>query len=52
MSKTDENLKLALIASAFDSLDKAHVKRAAGVVEKEVFSPWLTLGKWRLGGRK
>jgi acetyl-CoA carboxylase biotin carboxylase subunit len=50
--KTDENLKLALIASAFDSLDKTHVRRAGETEEKEVFSPWLTLGKWRLGGRK
>jgi acetyl-CoA carboxylase biotin carboxylase subunit len=50
--KTDENLKLALIASAFDSLDKTHVRRAGEAVEKEAFSPWLTLGKWRLGERK
>jgi len=50
--KTDGNVKLALIASAFDSLDKTHVRRATEAVGKEVISPWLTLGKWRLGGRK
>jgi acetyl-CoA carboxylase biotin carboxylase subunit len=50
--KTDENLKLALIASAFNSLDKTPVRKAGEAAEKEAFSPWLTLGKWRLGGRK
>jgi acetyl/propionyl-CoA carboxylase alpha subunit len=50
--KTDENLRLALIASAFNSLDKTPVRKAGEAAEKDVFSPWLTLGKWRLGGRK
>jgi acetyl-CoA carboxylase biotin carboxylase subunit len=50
--KTDENLKLALIASAFDNLDKTDIRKTGEAVRKEVFSPWLTLGRWRFGGRK
>ena len=50
--KTAENLRMALIASAFDSLNKTHLRKGVEAVQKEVFSPWQTLGKWRLGGRK
>jgi acetyl-CoA carboxylase biotin carboxylase subunit len=50
--KTNEEVKLALIAAAFDSLDKARIRGAAEAAGKEVVSPWLTLGKWRLGGEK
>jgi len=48
--KTEENLRLALIASAFDSLNQASAGKGTAV-QKEVFSPWKTLGRWRLGGK-
>lgn len=50
--KTEENLRLALIASAFDSFNKTYTGKSAGPAQKEIFSPWLSLGKWRLGGGK
>lgn len=49
--KTEEDMKVALLASAFTDLEKT-VHKVAGVVEdKNVFSPWLSLGKWRIGGK-
>ncbi len=52
--KTEEGLTLALIASAFDNLNKTHAGPGVnrGAVRKETFSPWQSLGKWRLGGKK
>ena len=52
--KTEEGLALALIASAFDNLNKTHAGPGVnrGAVRKETFSPWQSLGKWRLGGKK
>jgi acetyl-CoA carboxylase biotin carboxylase subunit len=49
--KTEENLKLALIASAFDSLNQTSAGKGAATMQKEASSPWQTLGKWRLGGK-
>jgi acetyl-CoA carboxylase biotin carboxylase subunit len=50
--KTEENLKIALIATAFNSLNQAE-RRAGGIgPQKETFSPWQTLGKWRIGGKE
>jgi acetyl-CoA carboxylase biotin carboxylase subunit len=53
-TKKEEGLKLALIASAFDNFTKTYA--ATGVnrkdAQKETFSPWHSLGNWRLGGRK
>jgi acetyl-CoA carboxylase biotin carboxylase subunit len=49
--KIEENLRLALIASAFDSLNQASAAKGAATVQKEVSSPWQTLGRWRLGGK-
>jgi len=52
--KTEEGSTLALIASAFDNFNQSYA--APGVnrrgAQKEVFSPWQSLGKWRLGGKK
>jgi len=51
---TEENLKLALIASAFDNYDKAYAGKSVGAAQKdkEIYSPWQSLGKWRLGRGK
>jgi acetyl-CoA carboxylase biotin carboxylase subunit len=53
-AKTEESLTLALIASAFDNLNQTYAAPGVnrGATQKEVFSPWKSLGKWRLGGRK
>ncbi len=49
--KTEEDMKVALMASAFTDLERT-VPAAAGFIEhKNVFSPWLSLGKWRIGGK-
>jgi len=49
--KTEEDMKVALMAAAFTDLERT-VPTAAGFVEqKNVFSPWLSLGKWRIGGK-
>jgi acetyl-CoA carboxylase biotin carboxylase subunit len=48
--KTEEKLKLALVASAFDSFNKTYAAKGGGALPKEAFSPWQSLGKWRIGG--
>jgi acetyl-CoA carboxylase biotin carboxylase subunit len=49
--KTEESLRLALIASAFDSLNQTSAGKGAAPMQREVSSPWQTLGRWRLGGK-
>lgn len=49
--KTEEDLKLALLASAFADYEKTYTRRDSVQEQKEIFSPWLTLGKWRIGGK-
>ncbi len=49
--KAEEEKKIALMASAFAELEKASLGKMAAVEKREVFSPWLTLGKWRIGGK-
>ena len=51
-AKTEESLRLALIASAFDNFNKAYSRVNKEAVRKEVYSPWQALGRWRIGGRK
>jgi acetyl-CoA carboxylase biotin carboxylase subunit len=52
--KTEDSLTLVLIASAFDNFNQTYAAPGVnkGDAQKEVFSPWQSLGKWRLGGRK
>lgn len=47
--KDSEGVKLALIASAFDA---SFMKKGISADQKEIYSPWKTLGKWRIGGGK
>jgi acetyl-CoA carboxylase biotin carboxylase subunit len=49
--KAEENQKLALLASAFDSYSQTYTGKGGVAVEKEIFSPWKSLGKWRIGGK-
>jgi acetyl-CoA carboxylase biotin carboxylase subunit len=51
-TKTEESLRLALIASAFDNFSQAYSSMNKGIVRKEVYSPWQALGRWRIGGEK
>ncbi len=49
--KTEENLQVALIASAFDVLSNLQPRKGGESLAKEMFSPWQSLGKWRIGGK-
>jgi len=49
--KTEENLKVVLIASAFDSLSSPQTQKGEKIIKKEIYSPWQSLGKWRIGGK-
>jgi acetyl-CoA carboxylase biotin carboxylase subunit len=49
--KTEKNLEVALIASAFDSLNSTQPRKGEETLQKEMFSPWQSLGKWRIGGK-
>ncbi len=49
--KDEENLKLALLASAFADSEKTIGAKSVTVDKKEAYSPWLALGKWRIGGK-
>jgi len=51
-TKTEESLRLALVASAFDNFSQAYSSVNKGAVRKEVYSPWQALGRWRIGGEK
>lgn len=47
----EEKLKLALAAAAFDDFSRSQIAEPVPAQAKEVFSPWQTLGKWRIGGK-
>ncbi len=42
--------KLALLAAAFDSMDRTHASADLPGGKKTDFSPWQSLGKWSIGG--
>ncbi|MFW6129360.1 MAG: acetyl-CoA carboxylase biotin carboxylase subunit [Candidatus Aminicenantaceae bacterium] len=46
----NENKKIALLASALDSMRIGYTLKENKIQEKDSYSPWRTLGKWRLGG--
>ena len=48
---TDEKQRMAVLAAAFDSMQRTAPARGLGGVKKEHYSPWISLGKWRLGGK-
>lgn len=48
---SEEKQKLALLAAAFDSLHGTTSGKGFQTTKKEIYSPWLSLGKWRLGGK-
>ena len=49
--KTEENMKVALLASAFTEMERTAPTTTGVVEQKNVFSPWLSLGKWSIGGK-
>jgi acetyl-CoA carboxylase biotin carboxylase subunit len=49
--KTDEHLRVVLMASAFDSLNSTQAQKGEKITPKEIYSPWQSLGKWRIGGK-
>ena len=50
--KPDELVDMALLAAAFDSHYKGFTGTAAALPTHEVPSPWMSLGKWRIGEGK
>ena len=44
-----EGLTLALAAAALDELSPSLQPRKTGALKKEVYSPWQTIGRWRIG---
>lgn len=45
----EELLRVALAAAAFDEFHRGQIVEPTAAQQKEVTSPWLTLGKWRIG---
>lgn len=50
--KTEDKQKLVALASAFDSSFNTPFRKEDATPEKVFYSPWETLGKWRLGEEK
>ena len=50
--KSEDLEKLALIAASFDSLNGSFGRAGPSAELKSEYSPWLSLGKWRIGGGK
>jgi acetyl-CoA carboxylase biotin carboxylase subunit len=48
---SEESQRMALLAAAFDSMQGISSGAGSRAAKKEVYSPWLSLGKWRLGGK-
>jgi len=48
---SEKKQKMALLAAAFDSLHRTTSGKKFQMTQKEIYSPWLSLGKWRLGGK-
>jgi acetyl-CoA carboxylase biotin carboxylase subunit len=48
-SGSEENRKIVAIAAAYDSLQNVHIRTGKHGEQELETSPWLTLGKWRMG---
>jgi acetyl-CoA carboxylase biotin carboxylase subunit len=48
--KPEDLEKMALLVAAFDSLNGSYGRSGPSAQLKSVYSPWLSLGKWRIGG--
>ncbi len=48
--KPEDLEKMALLVAAFDSLNGSYGRSEPSAQLKSVYSPWLSLGKWRIGG--
>jgi acetyl-CoA carboxylase biotin carboxylase subunit len=48
---TNEKQTLALLAAAFDSMQETSSGTGSPTAKKDIYSPWLSLGKWRIGGK-
>lgn len=49
--KTEEDLRVALLVSAFAEFERTPASRGPTAERGETHSPWLSLGKWRIGGK-
>ncbi len=48
---SEETRTLVLLAAAYDSMLGSSPAKGFKSEKKQVFSPWLSLGKWRIGGK-
>ncbi len=48
---SDEKNQMILVAAAFDSFQASQSGTNFKAEKKQVYSPWLSLGRWRLGGK-
>lgn len=48
--KPEDLEKMAVLVAAFDSLNGSYGKAEPSAQHKSVYSPWFSLGKWRIGG--
>ena len=48
---SEEKQALALLAAAFDSMQEISSVKGSPTAKREVHSPWLLLGRWRIGGK-
>ncbi len=48
----EDKLDLTLAAAAFEEFGHRPLSGAIAVVSKEMHSPWLSLGSWKIGGRR
>jgi acetyl-CoA carboxylase biotin carboxylase subunit len=48
---SEDTRTLALLTAAYDSMLGSSPARGFRLEKKQVYSPWLSLGKWRLGGK-
>jgi acetyl-CoA carboxylase biotin carboxylase subunit len=49
--ESDERTKLALLAAAFDSIQGTSEGKGFQAAKKETYTPWRSLGTWRIGGK-
>ncbi len=49
--KTEKMRSIALMAAAFTEIEKPSSGKMTDFEKKEIYSPWLSLGKWRIGGK-
>ncbi len=50
--KPEDLEKMALLAASFDSMNGSYERAKHSAELESIYSPWLSLGKWRIGGSR